>query len=97
MASRSDITVDAVRTVTSDKQLNEQLTSAVTAGIAGEAQVFNTHSVALARELKAKADSIISQVADIDAKLKAFNNERTDLMLAYSMLSAAASAREKNQ
>lgn len=97
MASKSDLAADAVRSIVRDNQLADQLTSAVTAGVTGEAQVFNTHSVALARELQAKADGIRSQVADIDAKMKALNDERTDLMLAYSMLSAAAGAREKGQ
>lgn len=97
MASRSDGAVSAIRSSNEEQSLSDELQSAVAAGVAGAAPVFNTHSTALARELQAKADGIKSQIADIDAKLVALNDERTDLMLAYSMLSAAAGARETNR
>lgn len=94
--SKSDSTVQAVRQLREDQQLSDQLQDSVSAGIA-KAAPFNTHSVALARELNAKAEGLKAQVAEIDEKLERLNEERTDLMLAYSMLSAAAGARERGQ
>ncbi len=95
--SKSEGTVQAVRQLQEDQQLSDNLQAAVADGIAGQARVFNTHSVALARKLNAEAEGYKSQVADIDAKIQALQDERTDLMLAYSMLSAAAGARERGQ
>ncbi len=55
---------------------------------------FNTHSTSLAGEFEAKGKAIISQVAEVDAKMALLSAEREDLMLAYSMLSHGLRARE---
>jgi len=56
--------------------------------------ICTTHSAALAGELVAKGESIKAQVADIDAQIEALEAQREDLMLAYSMISHAMTARE---
>jgi hypothetical protein len=56
--------------------------------------VFNTHSTALAGEMASKGKAYIAMVADVDAKIAALQAERTDLMLAYSMLNHGMQARE---
>jgi len=56
--------------------------------------ICTTHSTAFAGELVAKGESIKAQVADIDAQIEALEAQREDLMLAYSMISHALTARE---
>lgn len=97
MSSASDQAVAAARAESEANVIDKALTEAVRNGIAGAAPPFNTHSVALAGKLNAEAEGYKSQVADVDAKIAALQAERTDLMLAYSMLSAAMGARERNQ
>lgn len=94
--SKSDSTVQAVLQLQEDQRLSDQLQDSVSAGIA-KAAPFDTHSLVLARKLVAEADGYKAMIADIDDKLERLNEERTDLMLAYSMLSAAAGARERGK
>ncbi|XAI96310.1 hypothetical protein [Microcystis phage Mae-JY30] len=58
------------------------------------APIFTTHSDGLAGEINAKAVAFKAMVAEVDAKIAALEAEREDLMLAYSMLSHAMTARE---
>jgi hypothetical protein len=90
--SKSDQAVSASRIID-----EAALESAVHEGIIETPPMFNTHSVALAGKMEAEAAAYRAQVADVDAKIKLLQAERTDLMLAYSMLSAAMTAREKGQ
>jgi hypothetical protein len=94
--SRSDGVVAATQNAQADEALSAELQQAVSDGIAST-PIFNTYSTALAGKLRAEADGYKAQVADIDAKIAALQAERTDLMLSYSMLSAAMSARERGQ
>lgn len=74
-----------------------RLEEGVAAALAEPKPIFRTHSSALAGEITAKAESYKAMVAEIDAKLAQLEAERTDLMLAYSMLSGAMGARERAQ
>lgn len=95
--SRSTSAVAAARNAAADEETSQQLQDAVSDGIAAPPPVFNTHSTALAAKLNAEAEGYKNQVADIDAQIATLNAQRTDLMLAYSMLSAAMAARERRQ
>lgn len=57
--------------------------------------VFNTFTHAIDALFAAQELTIKAQVADIDAKIAALNAERTNAMLAFSMLSAGRMAKEK--
>jgi hypothetical protein len=57
--------------------------------------VFNTHSHTVDAMFAAQEIALKALVGDIDAKIEQLQAERTDAMLAYSMLSAGRLAREK--
>lgn len=75
----------------------DAIAKALAAGIAGKARTFNTHSQALAGRLIAEERALNEIVADIDAKLAELNEQRTDAMLAHSMISHALIAAQKGQ
>lgn len=61
------------------------------------APVYTTHSHGVDALFAAQEISLKAIVADIDAKIAALQAERTDAMLAYSMLSAGRMAKETNR
>jgi len=91
--SASEVVAQATA-ATAAGEADRQIAAAVSEALQKPSPVFNTHSAALAGEIAAKAESYKAMVAEIDAKLNLLEAERTDLMLAYSMLSHAMSARE---
>jgi hypothetical protein len=100
--SRTSDTVRALRSVdklpTREEEISQQEENAVAEALGKkEPPVFNTHSTALAGEMASKGKAYVAMVADIDAKIAALQAERTDLMLAYSMLDHGMQARENAQ
>ena len=91
--SKSDQAIAAARQTEQESELVE----AVREGVAAQAKVFNTHSQALAGRLIAEERALVEVVADIDAKIAKLNEERTDAMLAHSMVSHALQAAERGR
>lgn len=93
--NRSDDTARAIRTLRNEDVQTDAVEGAVERALQDRAPaIYNTHSIALAGEMNAKAEGIKLMVADMDAKIAALQAERTDLMLSYSMLSHGMQARE---
>jgi hypothetical protein len=93
----SDETIEAIRAAgpAYEGSTDVDVAQAVEDALADQsAPVFNTHSTALAGKMMAEAEGYRSMIADIDAKIEALNAERTDVMLAYSMLSKGIEAKE---
>lgn len=91
--SKSDQAVTAARQTEQDSALVD----AVREGVAAQANVFNTHSQALAGRLIAEERALIEVVADIDAQIAKLNEQRTDAMLAHSMVSHALQAAQRGR
>ena len=85
---------EAMQNAAAADDLSRDLSAAVTEGVTGKAKTFSTHSQALAGRLMAEERSLRETVADIDAKIAALNEERTDAMLAYSGVEHALRALE---
>ncbi len=63
--------------------------------VAAPAPVFNTHSHGVDALLASQELSLKAIVADLDSKIAALEAERTDAMLAFSMLNAARLAKHR--
>lgn len=78
---------------TLDKQLEREVGKAIKTSPPPQppARRFNTHSASTATLLAAEGERVKMLVSDIDDKIAALNEERTDAMLAYSMLAKGLS------
>lgn len=90
---------DAARAVEADENKDEQITQAVAKTaeqlLDDPAPVVTTHSHGVEALLAAQEISLKGIVADLDAKIALLNAERTDAMLAYSMLNAGRAAKDR--
>ena len=83
----------ADRAIATDRAAAAAVTAATEPG--ATAPVFTTHSHGVGALLAAQELALREIVADIDAKIAQLQAERTDAMLAYSMINAGKAARER--
>lgn len=95
--SRSDEVAEALHQAAEGEARDVAVHEAVEHALTDPAKTFNTHSNALAGRLIAEERALIEIVADIDAKIADLQAQRTDAMLAHSMISHALGAGQRGR
>ena len=99
--SSSDAVIAAIRTLTEQDQVGEQLAGAVRQGIEAQAgskaRTFNTHSQALKGRLAAEEQALRETLADLEARRLEIIEQIEDAMLAHSMVAHALAAADRGR
>lgn len=84
------------RTEQQDGKIKQAIAKTAEAALDTTAPIVTTHSHGVDALFAAQEISLKSIIADLDAKIALLNAERTDAMLAYSMLSAGRAAKDRD-